>query len=93
MTQKTFYVLTSDELDELINDNFPHLNYEFVADREASNGARYMYNVRESEEDDSRIEEIYNGVDVESVYLDEYLEILAKKRVIKTGDYLIEVSW
>jgi hypothetical protein len=89
--QKTFFVLTFNELDNLIHTYYgiTEDEYEFVADAEAHNDSAYTFNVvgilTEYEEKD-----IKNNASITTAAR---LNDMCKAGIIPKGDYLIDVRW
>ena len=90
------------ELDTLIKDLFPKMNYEFVADEEASNQSSHKFEGVTKEFFNRRLEspgykedilKLVAGKKISLFQTQIILEYLAWLEIIPEGDYLINVYW
>lgn len=98
MKQENFFVLYSDEFDQLIKTNFPkQKDFEFVDTIGCSNDSDHAYmqmGVDEADQDElDDFEKWSNGEKVEYFSILSIIDGMIRKSVLQAGNYLIQVCW
>lgn len=98
MRQETFFVLDSDEFDQLIKTNFPkQKDFDFISAKDCPNDSDHAYMaagidpVDQDEIDD--FEKWSNGERVKYFSIDSIIDGMIRKGILEAGSYLIQVSW
>lgn len=91
--EKKVIIIDSEDFDNWVNSIYEFLNYEFVAEQEASNDSCYKFNADKLRYDFDDFIQFKNGIVPRYLRPSKLFNYLVEDGYLEPGTYIVEVSW